>query len=334
MHVLVTGGAGFIGSHVVDALIDAGHRVAIVDNLWIHGGGKRTNLNPRASFHYIDIREAALQRVFEEEKPEVICHLAAQHSVKISTDDPVHDAKVNILGLINILQNATRFGVRKIIFSSSGATYGTVEKMPVDEDTAQHPESPYGLTKLASEYYLRFWKNMYGLDFTILRYGNVFGPRQDPLGEAGVIAIFARQILLNDSVRIDWDGEQQKDYVYVTDVARANLLALQAGDGSVYCIAYGKGTSVNALYQGLVKEIGHGTEIRRAPKRPGDIYLTYFDCSKAFRELGWRAQVGLEEGLRLTVDHFRKSLGTDLTLMRGRPASPLMDAVDTMGASS
>ncbi|HEX9333464.1 MAG TPA: GDP-mannose 4,6-dehydratase [Anaerolineales bacterium] len=309
MKVLVTGGAGFIGSHVVDTLIEAGHHVVIVDNLWEHGGGKMENVNPRASFHKMDIRDTALQKVFEEEQPEAICHLAAQHSVKISTDDPVHDASVNILGLINLLQNATRFGIRKVIFSSSGATYGTVEKMPVDETVTQHPVSPYGTTKMASEYYLRFWKNMHGLDFTILRYGNVYGPRQDPMGEAGVIAIFSRQILLNQPVRMDWDGEQQKDYVYVGDVARANLLALEAGSGEVYCIAYGKGTSVNALYRGLVNEIGHEVEIRRAPKRPGDIYLTYFDCNKAGRELGWQAEVDLEEGLRSTVNYFRESIG-------------------------
>jgi UDP-glucose 4-epimerase len=308
MNILVTGGAGFIGSHVADLMIEAGHQVSIVDNLWEHGGGKMENVNPQARFYEMDIRDAALQNVFEEERPEVICHLAAQHSVKISTDDPAHDASVNILGLINLLQNATRFGARKVIFSSSGATYGTVEKMPVNENTAQQPESPYGTTKMASEFYLRFWKQMHGLDFTILRYGNVYGPRQDPLGEAGVIAIFSRQILLHEPVRIDWDGEQQKDYVYVRDVARANLIALEAGAGETYCIACGKGTSVNALYRGLVNEIGHEVEIRRAPKRPGDIYLTYFDCSKACRELGWEAAVGMEEGLRLTVDYFKESL--------------------------
>lgn len=308
MKILVTGGAGFIGSHVVDVMIEAGHEVVVVDNLWQHGGGKRENIHPDATFYEIDIRDPNLQDVFQRERPEVICHLAAQHSVKISTDDPMHDADVNILGLINLLQNATRYETRKIIFSSSGATYGTVETMPVDEKTVQNPESPYGITKMASEFYLRFWKNMHGLDFTILRYGNVYGPRQDPMGEAGVIAIFSRQILMKESVRIDWDGEQQKDYVYVGDVARANLAALNAGSGEVYCIAYGKGTSVNALYEGLTKIIGYTVEIRRAPKRPGDIYLTYFDCSKAYRELGWKAEVTLEKGLELTVQYFREKL--------------------------
>lgn len=309
MKVLVTGGAGFIGSHVVDILLEAGHSVSVVDNLWEHGGGRLENVNPKANFYKIDICESALSEVFQKEQPDAICHLAAQHSVKISTDDPVHDANVNILGLINILQNATKFGVKKIIFSSSGATYGTVEKMPVDENTRQFPESPYGITKMASESYLRFWKNMYGLDFTILRYGNVYGPRQDPLGEAGVIAIFTRQILLKEPVRIDWDGEQQKDYVYVRDVARANLLSLTDGGGSTYCIAHGNGTSVNDLYKSLISEIGYEVEIRRAPKRPGDIYLTYFDCSKAQRELGWKAKVDLEEGMRMTVNYFKEKLG-------------------------
>ena len=308
MNILVTGGAGFIGSHVVDILIEAGHRVSIVDNLWERGGGKLENINPHAIFYKIDICDTALSEVFRNEQPEVIYHLAAQPSVKISTEDPALDANVNILGLINLLQNATKFGVRKIIFSSSGASYGTIDKMPVDEYTTQHPESPYGIAKTASEFYIRFWKNIYGLEFTLLRYGNVYGPRQDSMGEAGVIAIFSRQILNNEPIRIDWDGEQKKDYVYVEDVARANLLALTAGDGEAYCIAYGRGISVNSIYQSLVNEIGHGVEIRWAPKRPGDIYLSYFDRSKAHRELDWEPRVGFEDGLRMTVNCIKDSL--------------------------
>jgi UDP-glucose 4-epimerase len=305
MKIMVTGGAGFIGSHVVDVFIEAGHDVVVVDNLWERGGGKVEHINPKARFYKVDIREKTLSEVFENEQPEVICHHAAQHSVKISVDDPVHDADVNILGLINLLNCATRFKTRKIVFASSGATYGVVEQMPVREDTPQRPVSPYGITKMATEHYLRVWKDLYGLDYTFFRYGNVYGPRQDPTGEAGVIAIFAKAILTNQPVRIDWDGEQQKDYVYVNDVARANLLALERGSGEAFCIATERGASVNALYWGLVDIIGHEVEIIRAPKRPGDIYLTYFDCSKARQQLDWQAKVSLPEGLRLTVDYFK-----------------------------
>jgi len=308
MKVLVTGGAGFIGSHVVDVLIEAGHQVSIIDNLWEHGGGRIENLNPQARFYQMDIRDKGVADIFEQERPESICHLAAQHSVKISTDDPAYDAQVNVLGMINLLECAKKFGIRKVVFASSGATYGTVDKMPLDENTPQHPQSPYGISKLAGEHYLNYWNEMYGLDFTSLRFGNVYGPRQDPTGEAGVIAIFARAILLNQPVRIDWDGEQQKDYVYVRDVAYANLLALTQGSRQAYCIATGTGTSVNALYRGLVDAIGHEVETRSAPKRSGDIYLTYFDISKAEKELGWKPKTGLNDGLQLTVDYFRENL--------------------------
>lgn len=306
MKVLVTGGAGFIGSHVVDVLIEAGHDVAIVDNLWELGGGRMENVHPQATFYKLDVRDAGLSEIFEREQPTAVCHLAAQHSVKISTDMPAYDAKVNVLGLINLLQCCVRFGTQKVVFSSSGATYGPRKKMPINEKSPQQPVSPYGITKLASEHYLCFWQDLHQLNFTSLRYGNVYGPRQDPTGEAGVIAIFTRAILLGEPVRIDWDGEQQKDYVFVRDVARANLLSLTKGDNKTFCIATGQGTSVNEIYRHLVDIVGNEVEIIRAPKRPGDIYLTYFDCSKASEQLGWEPEVSLTQGLRLTVEYFRE----------------------------
>ena len=308
MRILVTGGAGFIGSHIVDQSIAAGHEVAVVDNLWEEGGGRRENLNPRARFYRADITdEAALAPIFDEVRPEIVSHQAAQHSVSISTRDPRLDARVNVLGLLNVLTNCTRVGTRKVVFASSGATYGTPASLPVSEETPQRPESPYGITKLMAEHYLRFWQEAHGLAYTALRYGNVYGPRQDPNGEAGVIAIFAKRFLNHDKVRIDWDGEQKKDYVYVGDVARANVLAFNQGDNDIFCIGTGKGTSVNELYRILEKITGYAPEIVRAPKRPGDIYLAYFDCSKAARVLDWKPQVSLEEGIEKTVEFFRQS---------------------------
>lgn len=303
----MTGGAGFIGSHIVDQYVAAGHEVAVVDNFWEEGGGKPSNLNAQAQLYRLDITdEEGLKRVFDEVRPQVVNHQAAQHSVAISTKNPQLDARVNVLGLLNVLTNSTRVGARKIIFASSGATYGTPASLPVDEQTPQRPESPYGITKMVAEHYLRYWQEANGLNFTALRYGNVYGPRQDPNGEAGVIAIFARRFLAHEPIRIDWDGEQQKDYVFVGDVARASLLALERGDNDIFCIATGKGTSVNEIYRMLAQETGYEPEIVRAPKRPGDIYLTYFDCSKAAQGLGWQAEVGMEEGVKATLGFFRE----------------------------
>ncbi|MHB8599966.1 MAG: SDR family NAD(P)-dependent oxidoreductase [Ktedonobacteraceae bacterium] len=306
MRILVTGGAGFIGSHIVDQSIAAGHEVAIVDNLWEEGGGKTENLNPKARFFKADITdEDAINRVFDEVRPEIVSHQAAQHSVSVSTKYPKLDARVNVLGLLNVLTNCTRVGAHKIVFASSGATYGTPVRLPIDEDVPQHPESPYGITKMVTEYYLRYWQEAHGLIYTALRYGNVYGPRQDPNGEAGVIAIFAKRFLNHESVRIDWDGEQQKDYVFVGDVARANVLALTGGDNNIFCIGTGKGTSVNEIYHELATITDFKPEIVRAPKRAGDIHLAYFNCAKAAQLLGWKPKVNMEEGIRATVDFFR-----------------------------
>lgn len=306
MRVIVTGGAGFIGSHIVDQYIATGHEVAVVDNLWEEGGGKEANLNPQARFYRADITdEAALTKIFDEIRPEVVSHQAAQHSVAVSTKNPKLDARVNVLGLLNVLSNCTRVGTRKIIFASSGATYGTPVRLPLDEEVPQLPESPYGITKMVAEHYLRYWHEANGLNYTALRYGNIYGPRQDPNGEAGVIAIFARRFLAHESVRIDWDGEQRKDYVYVEDVARANLLAINRGDNDIFCLGTGKPTSVNEIYAILAEITGYEPEIVRAPKRAGDIYLAYFNSSKAERILGWQPSVSFEEGVKATVDFFR-----------------------------
>jgi UDP-glucose 4-epimerase len=307
MRILVTGGAGFIGSHIVDQCIAMGYEVAVIDNLWEEGGGKEQNLHPKARFFRADITDdAALQSIFDEVRPEVVSHQAAQHSVAISTKNPQLDARVNVLGLLNVLTNCTRVGTRKIVFASSGATYGTPARLPIDEGVPQHPESPYGITKMVAEHYLRYWQEANGLSYTALRYGNVYGPRQDPNGEAGVIAIFAKRFLKHETLRIDWDGEQKKDYVFVGDVARANLLAIESGDNDIFCIGTGRGASVNEIYDALATIIGYKPEIVRAPKRPGDIYLAYFDCQKAEQVLGWKPQVTLEEGIGKTVEFFKK----------------------------
>lgn len=306
MRILITGGAGFIGSHIVDQYRAAGHEVAVVDNLWSGGGGKTTNLNPQAHFYQADITDnEQVTRIFDDFKPEIVNHHAAQASVAISTQDPQLDARINVIGLLNVLSNTSRVGARKIIFASSGATYGTPVRLPIDEETLQRPESPYGITKLVAEHYLRYWHADNGLNYTALRYGNVYGPRQDPNGEAGVIAIFAKRFLAHEGVRIDWDGEQRKDYVYVGDVARANVQALNRGDNEIFCIGSGRAVSVNEIYKILAEITGYEPEITRAPKRPGDIYQAYFSVGKAERILSWKAATPFEEGVKATINFFR-----------------------------
>jgi UDP-glucose 4-epimerase len=305
MRVLVTGGAGFIGSHVVDALADADHEVAVVDSFWPHGGGRRANLNPKAQLFEMDIREAALADVFARFRPQIVSHHAAQHSVAISTHDPLLDADVNVKGLLNVLMLSARHGVAKVTFASSAATYGTPQYLPIDEQHPQLPESPYGITKMTAEHYLRYFAAAGALRYTVLRYGNVYGPRQDPNGEAGVIAIFSSRILKGEPIRIDWDGEQQKDYVYVGDVARANLSALEGADNEIVNIGTGVGTSVNALHQSIAQVVGRDVSVTHAPKRPGDVYRCIFAIAKARRVLGWQPQTRLQDGIEKTVAFFK-----------------------------
>jgi UDP-glucose 4-epimerase len=306
MRILITGGAGFIGSHIADQYIALGHEVALADNLWTEGGGKAANIPAAARLYQVDItNEDSLIGVFDEFKPEIVNHHAAQHSVAVSSTNPKLDAQVNVIGLINVLTQAKRIEAKKVIFASSGATYGTPVRLPIEEDTPQRPESPYGITKMVAEHYLRYWSNTLGLKFTALRYGNVYGPRQDPNGEAGVVAIFAQRFLKHEGVRIDWDGEQSKDYVYVGDVAQANVQALNRGENEIFCIGTGRAVSVNEIHRILTDLTGFEAPITRAAKRPGDIYKSFFNANKAERILSWKPAVTFEEGVKATLDFFR-----------------------------
>jgi len=303
--VMVTGGAGFIGSHTVDTLLEAGFDVLVVDNLADYAGGHREQVPSQVPFWDINVASAEFEELIVDQRPDGIIHLAAQPSVKVSTDRPLLDLEVNGGGLIRLLQGCQRAGVKNVVFASSGATYGTVDALPVTEATPQRPESPYGMTKLLGEMYLGYWRER-GVNSVALRYGNVYGPRQDPHGEAGVVAIFVNRMLQRQPVRIDWDGAQEKDYVYVGDVARANMLALLRGHNDRFCIASGAGTSVNAIYRAIADALGYQVERIAAPKRPGDIYRAYFDCSHAAQALGWRAEVAFADGVQRTVEYFRQ----------------------------
>src|SRR5215469_6095137 len=307
MRILVTGGAGFIGSHVVDECIAAGHDVAVVDNFWQHGGGRRANLNSKAKLHEIDIRAKDVHQIVRSFRPDVVSHHAAQHSVAISTADPDYDADVNIRGLINVFEACATNGVKKVVFASSAATYGTPQYLPINETHPQLPESPYGITKMAAEHYLRYYAAAKGLSYTALRYGNVYGPRQDPNGEAGVIAIFTGRIIRGEPIRVDWDGEQRKDYVFVGDVARANLIALTQGNDDVFNIGTGVGTSVNALHTAISSAVGRDVDVVHAPKRAGDVRTCIFAIDKARERLGWEPATPLAGGIAKTAAYFKSA---------------------------
>lgn len=310
MKALVTGGAGFIGSHLVDKLIELGQEVVVVDNLI---RGKKENVNEKAQLVIADIRDGeSIKRIFEEHKFDYVFHLAAQASVSVSVKDPVEDANVNIIGSLNLIKNSIDYGVKKFIFSSTGgAIYGdNVEIFPTPESVYPNPISPYGIAKFSVENYLKFAKREFGLNYTVLRYANVYGPRQDPFGEAGVIAIFISRMLNNEEVIINGDGEYIRDYVYVSDVVDANIRAMKKGDGLEINIGTSRGTSVNQLFYYLKKFIGYSKEPIYGPPRKGDIRTSLLCYTRAKEELRWEPKVDLEKGLKLTIEWFKRSFKT------------------------
>jgi len=300
---LVTGGAGFIGSHVVDRLIVVGHHVAVVDDL---STGSRKNINPKAAFYETDIRSKDLDTIFEKEKPDFVNHHAAQMDVRRSVREPMFDADVNVLGSLNLIENCLKHGVKKIIYiSTGGAVYGEPEYLPVDEGHPVRPLCQYGISKHTVEHYLYFYGQTYGMRYTVLRYPNVYGPRQNPHGEAGVNAIFIGKMLKGEVPSIFGDGGQLRDYVYVGDIVESNLAAVDRGDGDICNIGSGIGTSVNQIYEKLQRIIGFSEPPIYAEPRTGEIEKVYLESSMALRELGWSAQVDFDEGLRRTVEWFK-----------------------------
>ena len=304
--ILVTGGAGFIGSHVVDLFVNQGYEVVIVDDL---STGRVSNLNPAAKFYQMDIRSPQIREIFEVERPDFVSHHAAQMDVRRSVAQPLFDADINILGSINLLEIAKDFQVKRFIYiSTGGAVYGEPEVLPCDESHPINPICQYGASKHTVEHYLYMYYVNYGLKYTVLRYPNVFGPRQDPHGEAGVVAIFTGRMLANESVTINGDGEQTRDFVYVGDCARANLLALTVEhEPGIYNLGWGRPTSINEISSVLVNITGYSLPVQYGPAKVGETRHIYLDASKIKRDLGWTPTITLEQGLEKTVDYFRVS---------------------------
>jgi len=311
MRILVTGGAGFIASHVVDRFIERGHEVAVLDNL---SSGFRTLVNAAARFYQADLTDAAaVERCFAEFRPEGVDHHAAQIDVRRSVDDPVFDAGTNILGALGLLQACTRHGVRKFVYASTGgALYGEGRTLPATEEHPVNPESPYGVSKHTLEHYLYLWKLLHGLDYTVLRYPNVYGPRQNPHGEAGVNAIFILLMLRGKRPRIFGTGEQVRDYLYVTDVVEANERALALGSGEMVNLGTGIGTSVNDIFRELKTIVGFTGEPVYEAARPGEVQRIYLDATRARQVLGWTPSVSFHDGLVKTVEWSRRTGGEPL----------------------
>jgi UDP-glucose 4-epimerase len=306
MKILITGGAGFIGSNIADRYLELGHNVVIVDNLIT---GKRENIPDRAVFYHMDITDETLSDVFAKEKPQVVSHHAAQMDVRKSVADPLYDARVNVLGGLNILQNCIRYKVKKLVFASTGgAIYGEQDYFPADENHPLRPLSPYGITKLTTEKYLYFYQETYGFDYTILRYANIYGPRQNPHGEAGVVAIFTQKILAGQQPIINGDGKQTRDYVFVGDVVRANELVLEEGSGKIYNLGTGIETDVNQLFRMVVKYTAVKVKEKHGLAKAGEQMRSVLSSQLIQKELGWRSEVPLDEGIKRTVRYFQNKM--------------------------
>jgi UDP-glucose 4-epimerase len=303
--ILVTGGAGFIGSHVVDALITAGHRVAVVDNLLT---GKRENIHREARFYQADIRDlGSLRQIFADLGPQVVCHHAALADVRASVVDPVGYTHVNVIGTLNLLQASRETGsVRRFVFASTGgAVYGEPAELPASETCPPRPLDPYGASKLSCEHFIDTYRHNHGLEYTVLRYSNIYGPRQDPLGEAGVVAIFVGGMLAGRQVTINGDGCQARDFLYVGDVAQANLMALEARGSGIFNLGTGLATDINMIFRELARLTGYTLPERHGPPKTGEVRTIYLDCHRARADLGWEPKVSLAEGLARTVAFFR-----------------------------
>jgi UDP-glucose 4-epimerase len=303
MKIAVTGGAGFIASQVADAYVAAGHEVIVIDDL---STGKRANVPSAAKFFHADIRAAEVAEIFRSERPQVLSHHAAQLDVRRSVADPGFDADVNVLGTLNVLEAARGAGIERVLFASSGgAVYGEQLEFPAPESHPHHPISPYGITKSTGEHYLAFYHAVRGIPYVALRYSNVFGPRQDPHGEAGVVAIFCQRLLAGEAPTIYGDGKQTRDYVFVGDVVRANVAALESDFVGAVNIGTGVETDVNSLCERMRVITGCPHPAKHAPARAGEQLRSVVAIDRAREVLGWRPEVTLEEGLRRTIEFFR-----------------------------
>lgn len=305
MKILITGGAGFIGSHIADACIRAGYTTHIIDNL---STGARANIPPEAVFHEMDIRSDKPKQLWEQEQFSVLIHTAAQMNVRKSVEDPVMDADINVLGSLNLLEAGRRNGLQKVVFSSTGgAVYGEPVYAPQDEQHPINPVSPYGITKRSLEHYLSYYTKEYGIQTVSLRYANVYGPRQNSKGEAGVVAIFTEQMLAGRTCYINGDGQQTRDYIYVADVVEANMKALSTNHSATYNVGTGRETSVVALFDQLKNVIDPEVEPRHREAMPGEQQRSVIDSGKLSEELSWQQHYTLEEGLRETVAWFKQA---------------------------